>query len=279
MIRYVIALLIVLVACFGLQSLALRACGGSTVKSESNYFSSIARIQTESRKKADVMLLGSSLTGRLADRGGKNDHVANLGCDGGSAVVILRAIDSGLLPAAPLLVIETNTLGYGVEDRGSDIAKAIDSSWFKLGNRLPNISSTARPSAFFYSWLMARKKTEATSLGETLPVTTHPVRLIPNPDQALDPGEEKLTKELTGILSRLSQKGSRILLVQFPAGNLNDTILKNMPTALAAHSGFPYWDLNIGLAPDAVHYTDGRHLDAASARKLMNTLLGERITP
>ena len=279
MIRYVIAFLIVLGTCFTVQSLALRACGGSTVKSESNYFSSIARIQTESRKKADIMLLGSSLTGRLADRGGKHDHVANLGCDGGSAVVTLRAIDSGLLPAAPLLIIETNTLGYGVEDRGSDIARAIDSSWFRLGNRVPNVSSTARPSAFFYSWLMARKKTEDTPLRETLPVTGHPVRLAPSPGQTLTAGEKKLTEELTSILSRLSQKGSRILLIQFPAGNLDDAILKNMPTALATHSGFPYWDLNIGLPPDAVQYTDGRHLDAASARKLMNTLLGERITP
>jgi len=279
MIRYVITFLVVLGICFTGQSLALRACGGSTVKSESNYFSSIARIQTESRKKADVMLLGSSLTGRLADRGGKHDHVANLGCDGGSAVVTLRAIDKGLLPSAPLLIIETNTLGFGVEDRGSDIAKAIDSSWFKLGNQLPNVSATARPSAFFYSWLMARKKTEDTLGSETLPVTGRPVRLTDDPGQTLDPGEKKLTEELTAILTRLSQKGSRILLVQFPAGNLNDAILKNMPTALAAHSGFSYWDLNIGLAPDAVQYTDGRHLDAASARKLMNTLLSKRITP
>jgi len=174
---------------------------------------------------------------------------------------------------------EASCLGYGVEDRGSDIARAIDSSWFKLGNRVPNVSSTARPSAFFYSWLMARNKTEDAPLRETLPVTTHPVRLAPSPGQTLTAGEKKLTEELTSILSRLSQKGSRILLVQFPAGNLDDAILKNMPTALAAHSGFPYWDLNLGLAPDAVHYTDGRHLDAASAQKLMNTLLGENRIP
>ncbi|MEO8616420.1 MAG: hypothetical protein ABI600_14845, partial [Luteolibacter sp.] len=61
--RYLTGFVVIFAAGLGLQTVALRASGGKTLKCESNYFSSIARIQTETKGKSEVMLLGSSITG------------------------------------------------------------------------------------------------------------------------------------------------------------------------------------------------------------------------
>ncbi|MFT3990498.1 MAG: hypothetical protein QM680_03720 [Luteolibacter sp.] len=274
MLRYLIAFIVMLAACFGIQSLALRANGGSTTKSESNYFSSVARLQAETQKKSPrAILLGSSLTGRLADRGGKHPEIANLGCDGGSAVITLRAMDQGKIPTAPWIIIEANTLGFALENRGSDIANAINSKWFDIGKTVPNLSATARPSAFGYSWLMARGSQNDPASSATLNLPTRPIQLLPVDYPDLSPAEHALVEELSEILARLREKGCRFLIVQFPAGDLDDAILTKIPTAFAARSGAPYWDINDQLPPGAVNYTDGRHLDGPSAKKLMNTLL------
>lgn len=269
---YAIAFTVFLAACFGGQSLALRQSGGKTVKSESNYFSSVARIQTETRGAPRVMLLGSSMTGRLADRGAELPGVANLGCDGGSAVVTLRAMDRGLLPAAPVLVIEANTLSYALENRGREIAAAIGSDWFKLGTRLPNVGATARPTAFAYSWLMARKESSAPSSGE-LSVSTKPVRLSAADAPALEPAASTLVDELAGILGRLEAKGSRVILVMLPPGVKTGCVQTDLPRALACKTGLPWWDLNEGIAPGSVGFTDGLHLDAPSASKVLAAIV------
>lgn len=99
--RYPLILAITLALCFAAQSLALHLSGGRTAKSESNFFSSIGRIQAGAQGKPEVMVLGSSITGRLPDRTQGFHGWANMGCDGGSAVDALRAMDAGILPTAP----------------------------------------------------------------------------------------------------------------------------------------------------------------------------------
>lgn len=273
MASYTATFAIVLAACFGAQTLALRVSGGKTVKSESNYFSSIARIQTETRASAQVMLLGSSMTGRLADRAAGMTGVANLGCDGGSAVVTLRAIDRGHLPAAPVLIIEANTLSYELEHRGREIAAAIDSDWFRFGSRHPNFSATARPTAFAYSWLMARGSSTAPASDQGLSITSKPARLDPAQAPALDPAASALVDELSGILRRLERKGSRVFLVMLPPGVKSAGVQSTLPRALACRSGIPWWDLTDGLPDGEVAFTDGLHLDAPGAAKVLATLL------
>ena len=98
--RYALPFALTLALLFTVQTLALRAVGGRTAKSESNFFSSVGRIQAGTTGKVDAMMLGSSITGRLPDKAQGYAGWANMGCDGGSAVVTLRAMDKGLLPAA-----------------------------------------------------------------------------------------------------------------------------------------------------------------------------------
>jgi hypothetical protein len=274
--RYIAGLLGMFAVCLGGQTLALRLSGGKTVKSESNYFSSIARIQTESQGKPRIMMLGSSMTGRLGDRAQHFDGVANLGCDGGSAVVTLRAMDRGLLPAAPLLIIEANSLSFELEHRGKEIGEAIGSRWFGLGMRTPNFGATARPTAFAYSWLMARSSGSAPGRGEGfLPISSRPGKLDPANLPALDSKETALVDEITGILTRLREKGSQILLVMIPPGAVEGSAQFKIPRAVAAKSGTDWWDLTEGLPAGAVEFSDGLHLDAPSAQKVMLTLMRE----
>lgn len=270
MTSYIAAFIIVLAACFGAQTLALRLSGGSTVKSESNYFSSIARIQTETRSPARIMLLGSSMTGRLVS---ETPGIANLGCDGGSAVVTLRAMDRGLLPAAPVLLIEANTLSYELEHRGHEIAAAIDSDWFRLGSRHANFGATARPTAFAYSWLVARRSSSVAATADLLPITTKPARLDSAQCPALEPAVSALVDDLSAILQRLEQKGSRVFLIMLPPGVESSGVQSTLPRALACRSGVPWWDLNDGLPAGEVAFTDGLHLDAPSAAKVLATLV------
>lgn len=274
MFRYATAFLVIFAACFGAQTVALRLCGGKTLKSESNYFSSVARIQTESLGKPRIMMLGSSMTGRLGDRAKHVDGVANLGCDGGSAVVTLRAMDENILPAAPMLVIEANTLSYELEHRGKDIGKAIASSWFQIGIRHSNLGATARPAAFAYSWLMTRK-TETAASQEFLPITSKPTVLPPTAAPLLDATADALADEITGMLKRLEKRGSRILIVMLPPALDANSEQSKIAHAVAARSGIAWWDLTEGLPPGSVGFSDGLHLDAPSAQKVMLTLMRE----
>ncbi len=275
MIPYIIGFLAIFAACFGLQTLALRASGGKTLKSESNYFSSIARIQTESQSGPKIMLLGSSMTGRLGDRASGFEEFANLGCDGGSAMVTLRAIDQGILPAAPIIVIEANTLAYELQGRGKEIAAAIRTGWFQIGMKTPNLGATARPAAFAYSYLLGRTGDEAgEAVDELLPITSNPAVLSPADSPPLDDKSAALVDEMAAIIGRLRNKGSEVFLVHLP-GEPPDQPKKEIAIALACQSATPWWDLTEGLPDGAVGFTDGLHLDASSARKVMLTLQRE----
>lgn len=276
MFRYPTGLIVIFAACLGAQTLALRLSGGKTLKSESNYFSSIARIQTETQGDPKIMMLGSSMTGRLGDRAQRFEGVANLGCDGGSAIVTLRAMDRGLLPTAPLMILEANSLSFELEHRGKEIGEAIDSHWFEVGIKTPNLGATARPTAFAYSWLMARKPgSDPNASQELLPIQTKPSVLDPSTAPELDEKSGALVDEVTAMLDRLRKKGCDFLLVTLPPASPAESLQAKIPRAIAARSGVRWWDLTEGLADGTVSFSDGLHLDGPSAQKVMLTLMRE----
>lgn len=271
---YALTLTLTLAACFALQSLALRASGGRTVKSESNFFSSVARIQTGLRGEPETLLLGSSITGRLPDRSGGFAGVANMGIDGGSAADTLRAIDRGIMACPPRMVVEGNTLYRAVGHPPGEVAVAMESGWFKIGRDIPNLGATARPSAFFYSWLMERKHGgPAAGDREGLPLATRP--RVPEPAEApvLDEAADGLVTELSGILERLKERGCRITLVFMPPGAAADSLNRRIPLAIACRAGVMWWDLNEELPEGSVRFTDGVHMSPSSASATMTTLL------
>ena len=270
--RYLIGLAGTLALCFLTQTLGLQAVGGETAKSESNYFSTIARIQTGSTRSPKAILLGSSLTGRMADRAARVDGIVNLGCDGGSAAVTLRAIDRGLIDAAPVVVIEVNTLAYDLDGRGSQISEAISGPWFQVGRQHRNLGATSRPTAFAYSWLISKKEGPPAPIERSLPIQSRPA-LYPGPgSEGLTPMEAGYVDELVDIIDRLQGRGCRVVLVMLPPGEVEGSAELRVARALGERSNAEWWDLTRGLPEDTVLFTDGRHMEAESAAMTMGTL-------
>lgn len=272
---YALTLTFALAACLALQSLALNLVGGRTTKSESNFFSSIARIQTGVAKPvAEVFLLGSSLTGRFPSRSAEFPDVANLGCDGENAAVVMRGIDQGILPLPPVLVIEGNTLYRELNPNGSVVAGIIDSLWFNVGRKVPNLGATARPSAFAYSILLERKVGRADD-GERapLPVDSKPVIPSASDMSPLPQDAANLVAELSQVIKRFQSKGTRILIVQLPPGSTPESMYTRIPHELSHVSGAPLLDLTKDLPPGTITYTDGVHMAPASAAAALRSIL------
>lgn len=262
-----LTLTLTLAACFGLQSLALRASGGRTTKSESNYFSSVGRIQAAASQEAEILLLGSSITGRLPDRANGFMGLANMGCDGGSAVDALRAMDEGLLPVAPVLVVETNTLHLALRGGPSEVGRAMRSPWFQVGTRAPLLSAYGRPAAFAYSALLARKigGFGDPESGPDLGVASGPIHLDP-PEAGLDlEGAASLRAELVPLLQRLRARNCRIVFVDLPPAGPARSAPEPWIHDLIAASGCEWWNLGGEAAPGTIVLTDGVHMAAPSA--------------
>jgi hypothetical protein len=272
--RYALTLLLTLAVCFAAQSLALRASGGRFTKSESNFFSSLGRIQAGTKGKADAMVLGSSITGRLPDRAQGFPGWANMGCDGGSAVDALMAMDAGILPVAPKLVIEANTLQLALGGKPTEIGSAMKGRWFKVGMKVPSLSAYARPSAFFYSKLLERKiggfdLTPGEDLGETS--SPQPV---PSPIEVeLTPEQIKLIQKVSGIIGRLRERGSQAVIVWLPPARRDNSPPPAWILEMARQSSVPYWDLGQQAAAGTVTLTDGIHMSAPSAARTMVSLM------
>jgi hypothetical protein len=272
--RYVLILLLTLAACFAIQALALRCSGGRFAKSESNFFSSIGRIQAGAYGKADAMVLGSSITGRLPDRAQGFTGWANMGCDGGSAVDALIAMDAGILPTAPRLVIEANTLQLALNGKSTEIGQAMRGAWFRVGMKVPALSAYARPSAFFYSKLLERKIGGFDlSKGDDLGVTSTPQPVVSINEANLTPKQTQLIGKVSGIIGRLRERGSEAVLVWLPPARRNASPTPSWILELARSCDVPYWDLGQEAAPGTVTLTDGVHMAAPSAARTMVTLM------
>jgi hypothetical protein len=269
-VRYTLTFAIALALCFALQALALRASGGRFTKSESNFFSSVGRIQAGTVGTPEVMLLGSSITGRLPDRANGFEGFANMGCDGGSAVNALRAMDRGILPVAPLLVVEANTLGRELNGQASEVAAAMEGGWFRVGMKVPALSAYARPAAFFYSILLTRRTGDFgdPASGEDLKVISSPMPLERNPAGRMTPAEALLKEELVAITLRLKERGSRVVFAWLPPARVEAKI-PDWIHALTAESSSLWWDLGNEADPSLVTLTDSVHMAAPSAARTL----------
>lgn len=271
--RYTLTFAIALALCFAAQHLALRASGGRFTKSESNFFSSVGRIQAGTLGTPEVMMLGSSITGRLPDRANGFEGFANMGCDGGSAVDALRAMDLGILPATPLIVVEANTLERELNGQSSEVAAAMEGGWFWVGKKVPAFSAYARPAAFFYSILLARRTGDFgdPASGEDLKVSSLPMPLERNPAAHLTSKEAALKDELVAITRRLKERGSRVVFAWLPPAR-GEGKIPEWIHALIVDSDSLWWDLGNEADPSLVTLTDSVHMAAPSAARTVISL-------
>jgi len=273
-VRYTLTLAFTLALLFTIQGYALHLSGGRTAKSESNFFSSLGRIQAGAKGKPEVMVLGSSITGRLPDRAQGYTGWANMGCDGGSAVDALRAMDEGILPAASKLVIEANTLQLALKEEPTEIGQSMRAPWFEVGLRIPALSAYARPAAFFYSKLLTHRIGDFAAAGAEadLGVTSQPHEVTIPPDTTLTQREEELIDEVAAILKRLQTKGTLAVIVWLPPARSDDSPPPPWILEMARRSNVPYWDLGQEAAEGTVTLTDSVHMAAPSAARTMVSL-------
>ena len=188
----------------------------------------------------------------------------------------LRAINERVLWPAEITIIEANTLSYELEKRGKEIASAIRTDWFRLGRAVPNFGATARPTAFPYSWMESRKTSALNSSIDptaTSPFKGAPAGLTTSGVAAPQGAERALADDLSGMVARLHPKG-RIYIVRLPAGNIEtEADIRLARTIAAENPDVEYWDMTESLAPGAVGYTDGHHLDTPSAARVMDAIM------
>jgi hypothetical protein len=263
-IPYLLTLMSTLAVCFTISSATLWAFNGRTHKSESNFFSSLARLQSGIAPVPSVMLLGSSMTGRLPDRASGFAGVANLGCDGSSAIPALRAIANGDFPAPAAIVIEANTLDRGLTE-GGEIEEAIRSGWFWAGVWVPQLGAAARPSAFVYSALFSRRHRFMAQSN-----TASRKRLVPTPAAWKDPvplvpAAEKVASEIAAIVGEIRKRGALVLVVQFPCRREVTSESLGIAHELSRRTATGYLDLQGELVEPLIGFTDDVHLDTPSA--------------
>jgi len=273
---YLLFFVLTIATCFSLQHLALQKSGGRFTKCESNFFSSVGRIQAGAAAQTKIMALGSSITGRLPDWALGYSDLANMGADGGSAVDTLRAMHQGILPAPKWLIIEANTLTLALKAQPSEVFHAMHGNWFDVGLRFPLLSSYARPSGYFYSKLLAKKIGSAPrsladegfkpSESPTSPQNIQTVSLT-------DPNELKLAEELATILRKLNAQGTKSLIVWLPRGRGDHNPPPNWILHTAKSGNAYWWDYASTFPAENVHYSDPTHMDAASATRTTGDLL------
>lgn len=272
--RYFLLLTFSLAVWFVAQTLALRASGGRTIKSDSNFFSSLGRIQAGAHSRQKIMVLGSSITGRIPDSAQGFSGISNMGCDGGHGIDTLRAIDQGIIPSAPWIFIEANTLGHSLTETRSEVSRAMTRPWFRLGIEIPSISAYSRPSAFFYSKLLEskigsfRKEDAERGFG----TGTNPTKLHPALRRELTPIQNQVIAEVSGVIARLRQNGSQFIFVWLPPARA-ETRPPDWILSLAEASNSYWWDLAQAVPKEEVRLTDSVHMDATSATRTTGDLL------
>ena len=272
--RYFLILILTLAACFGVQALALQMSGGRTLKSESNFFSSVGRIQAGAHAQQDIMVLGSSITGRLPDVAQGFSGISNMGCDGGNGIDSLRAIDKGILPSAPWIFVEANTLQLSLNPKPTEISRTMEGRWFQYGIEHPSISAYARPAAFFYSKLLSKKigSYVSTDADRGFGFTTLPSPAVAQQNPDLTAAQQALIAEVSEIISRLRNKGSEVIFVWLPPARGDDQQLTWILPMAAASKSY-WWDLGQSVPKEEIKLTDGVHMDATSATRTTGELL------
>jgi hypothetical protein len=271
-IRYCVAVLLTLSACLLAQAAALKAANGRTLKGESNFFSSVARLQTGLAPPPRIVLAGSSMTGRLPDRSVGWAGVANMGCDGGSAVTALKAIAAGTFPAPEAVVVEANTLRMGIGARPGDIDRVIESPWFWAGVHAPLLGASARPASLVYSALLAGRvgrygKPVGHPLERQSPPTAWPA---PVP---LAADAEAATTHVCDLLSVVRGRGVNVMLVRLPCRRERGGDWLDVAREVSRRTGCALLDLETLQGAADLQFTDGVHMNAASAAVCLDRII------
>ena len=244
-----------------------------SVKGESNYFSTLARLQTAARvENPQIAFVGSSLTGRFPmECLGKKG--INLGCDGGSSLDSLLLLSSGSFKVPPHVVIEANVL----ESESTSLSGIAEGGWFKLGLELPVFSAAYRPSSLFYRCLRQSVSNLDNGVNERA-VQWAAFRERPQvPVSKYEIKDASLSEyaRISGLVVALKKTGCRVIVVWIPNGRGRGRLLQEQvlrAEQMAADCDVPFFDLRELDELKLVDYTDEVHLDESSAANVVQLI-------
>jgi hypothetical protein len=247
---------------------------------ESNYMANRIRLEDYLLLPAAPrhVLVGSSLSGRLLPEFFSGTSFAGfqtLGLDGSIPLVGLEALS--YRPDLPSTVfIETYLMEKAWSRNDQLLIDGLASPGMTLAKKVPVTQASHRPSSILYSAMKARRD----GAGAGVIVTNDPSVREPGPAIEISPADPKVAERWRRMLKSLSDRGVRAVLVDLPSGEVRMPGARTAPDladVLAREFGLTRIDLRKewferGWRPT---YTDGRHLDGASARATAR-MLSER---
>jgi hypothetical protein len=257
------------------QHMVRNVVGFSLPKGESNYFSTLNRIQCASRNPNEIVLLGSSITGRLPGRHTGEEQVGNLGVDGGSTVEGLIIYKSSSTQCNKLILCETNTILSYQPDAKSILNEAVSGVWFKLGNNIQHLEIGSRPSYMCYGIFLKLWRNEAKTLNELPPLKEGSRVLSVDAAYKFAVKDQKIIDEAILKIKELKRADRKILLVRYPASIVDQETYERVQSATAVISyatGIPYLDLEAQIPRQELDFTDSVHLSDDSASKILKLL-------
>jgi hypothetical protein len=273
--RFLTGVLAALAFCFGMQGVAYYKLNAGAIKAESNYYSSLGRIQKARAPSASLALIGSSITGRLPGREAGNNDVANLGADGGSPLDGMELLVDGVIAQPQWLVVETNTLFNQIGYARIPLVAGAKGSWFRIGANFPLVGASARPSGMLYSRILNRSQpatAEPFPVNLTSPLAGHGGELSL---ASLSPAQFERLRTLESGLKSLKHRGVRLLFVNYPAGQMAAREQNLMLTAvlhLSRETGSAFLDLAGQIDRTELTFTDPVHLGPESAARILKTM-------
>lgn len=252
----------------GLYTAAVSGGGLEAQLAETNYQANMIRIsRLREAARADVALVGSSVTGRiLPSYFSERLRVLNLGLDGGSPVTGMQLL-ADLEDPPPVVFLETVVIGKRPSANDQALLNAKDDPGYLISGFLPPIRPEFRPSSVLYTGL--KMWWEAHGAGQSAAEVGE--RTI---GDGMDP--EELGLLYGDAVERLRQKGCRVALLNIPAKfRIEDCWIDPGVAEFARLFKLPVLDTTVSLAENGfqVRYTDGFHLTAPSAAAVAQAIV------
>jgi hypothetical protein len=273
LIKFIFGIIFVMALCFFVQSYLFFNCNAAAGKGESNYFSTLSRMQFSAVEPAQITLVGSSITGRLPGREAGNVDIANLGSDGGSSLDGLRLISMQKIPTTKWVVIEANTLFVGVGYKDPPIIKGAQGFWFETGVCLPLLGASARPSSMLYARLQGRKKLIN---GDSFLVTPSNISLLEDDfSKNFTKDEKKRFLDYVEIIDKLIKLDVKVIIAHYPSASRSEResyLIRKTVDKLTKRFHVIYVDLEKQIPGASLKFSDSVHLSSESAARILNTI-------
>ena len=220
------------------------------------------------------VLVGSSLSGRLRESffaGTPMADIASLGLDGSVPLVGLEVLERRRdLPE--VVWVETYLMEMDGGANGRALLEGLDSVGTRWALAWGAVRASVRPSSVLYTQVKERKDGSATR-------PTWTTNAVAGDGEPVTPGvtDPELENRWRRVVERFQKRGVRVMLVDLPSGEVRRPGRRTRPDLgdrLVQEFGLTRVDLREdwfgrGWVP---RYTDGRHLDAASARETARML-------